>query len=196
MAEAGEWDSTYGLGMQIVRKDGRTLVGHTGSLPGFLAGLWVSVDDGIAAVALANATSGPSAGAVAADLVRIVAEAEPRIPDPWRPLPEVDHALLELTGPWYWGTQSFGLRLVADRGMELQPLGGPGRGSRFAAEADGTWTGLNGYYAGETLRVVRLEDGSVSHLDLASFVFTREPYEPGAAVPGGVDKEGWRGLKA
>lgn len=194
--EAGEWDSTYGQGMQIVRKDGRTLVGHTGSLPGFLAGLWVSVDDGIAAVALANATSGPSAAAVAADLVRIVAEAEPRIPEPWRPLPEVDHALLELTGPWYWGTQSFGLRLVADRGMELQPLGGPGRGSRFAAEADGTWTGLTGYYAGETLRVVRLEDGSVSHLDLASFVFTREPYEPGAAVPGGVDKEGWRGLKA
>ncbi|WP_406400964.1 beta-lactamase family protein [Streptomyces sp. NBC_00879] len=194
-AEAGEWDSTYGLGMQIVRKDGRTLVGHTGSLPGFLAGLWVSVDDGIAAVALANATSGPLAAAVAADLLRIVAEAEPRIPEPWRPLPEVDHALLELTGPWYWGTQSFGLRLVADRGLELQPLAGTGRGSRFAAEADGTWTGLHGYYAGETLRVVRLEDGSVSHLDLASFVFTREPYEPGAAVPGGVDKEGWRGLR-
>jgi CubicO group peptidase (beta-lactamase class C family) len=195
-AEAGEWDSTYGLGMQIVRKNGRTLVGHTGSLPGFLAGLWVSVDDGIAAVALANATSGPLAAAVAADLLRIVAEAEPRIPEPWRPLPEVDHALLELTGPWYWGTQSFGLRLVADRGLELQPLAGAGRGSRFAAEADGTWTGLDGYYAGETLRVVRLEDGSVSHLDLASFVFTREPYEPGAAVPGGVDKGGWRGLKA
>ncbi|HET6357710.1 serine hydrolase domain-containing protein [Streptomyces sp.] len=195
-AEAGEWDSTYGLGMQIVRKDGRTLVGHTGSLPGFLAGLWVSVDDGIAAVALANATSGPLAGAVAADLVRIVAEAEPRIPEPWRPLTEVDHALLELTGPWYWGTQSFGLRLVADRGLELRPLGGIGRGSCFAAEADGTWTGLHGYYAGETLRVVRQRDGSVSHLDLGSFVFTREPYEPGAAVPGGVDKEGWRGLKA
>ncbi|MET7616335.1 serine hydrolase domain-containing protein [Streptomyces sp. NPDC005408] len=194
--EAGDWDSSYGLGMQIVRKGGRTLVGHTGSLPGFLAGLWVSVEDGIAAVALANATSGPLTGAVAADLVGIVAEAEPRIPEPWRPLPEVDQALLELTGPWYWGTYSFGLRLLADRGVELQPLGGSGRGSQFAAEADGTWTGLDGYYAGETLRVVRLEDGSVSHLDLGSFVFTREPYGPGAAVPGGVDEEGWRGLKA
>ncbi|TQK53104.1 CubicO group peptidase (beta-lactamase class C family) [Streptomyces sp. SLBN-118] len=191
-AGAGEWDSTYGLGMQIVRKDGRTLVGHSGSLPGFLAGLWVSVEDGIAAVALANATSGPLASAVAADLVRIVAEAEPRIPAPWRPLPEVDHALLELTGPWYWGTQSFGLHLLVDGGVELQPLGGTGRGSRFAAQGDGTWTGLDGYYAGETLRVVRVEDGPVSHLDLGSFVFTREPYEPGAAIPGGVDEEGWR----
>ncbi|MER5463374.1 serine hydrolase domain-containing protein [Streptomyces sp. NPDC002668] len=192
--EAGEWDSAYGLGMQVQRKDGRTLVGHTGSLPGFVAGLWVSVDDGVAAVALANATSGPLTAVVAADLVRIVAEAEPRIPEPWRPLPEVDQSLLELAGSWYWGTYSFGLRLGADRGVELQPLRSTGRGSRFVAEADGTWTGLDGYYAGETLRVVRRDDGSVSHLDLGSFVFTREPYEPGEAVPGGVDKEGWRGL--
>ncbi|MFD9221315.1 serine hydrolase domain-containing protein [Streptomyces sp. NPDC060064] len=194
--EVGEWDSAYGLGMQVQRRDGRTLVGHTGSLPGFVAGLWVSVDDGVAAVALANATSGPLTAVVAADLVRIVAEAEPRIPEPWRPLPEVDQSLLELTGPWYWGTYSFGLRLGADRGVELQPLRGTGRGSHFVAEADGTWTGLDGYYAGESLRVVRRDDGSVSHLDLGSFVFTRAPYEPGEAVPGGVDKEGWRGLRS
>ncbi|MFI1394513.1 serine hydrolase domain-containing protein [Streptomyces sp. NPDC020681] len=192
--EAGEWDSAYGLGLQIIRRDGRTLVGHGGSLPGFVAGLWLSVDDGIAAVALANATSGPLTGAVATDLVRLVAEAEPRIPEPWRPLPEVDRELLELTGPWYWGTYSYALRLVAERGLELGPLNGDGRGSRFVAEEDGTWTGLDGYYAGETLRVVRGADGSVS-LDLGSFVFTREPYEPGEAVPGGVDKEGWRGLR-
>ncbi|MFI9580814.1 serine hydrolase domain-containing protein [Streptomyces sp. NPDC052236] len=192
--ESDEWDSGYGLGMQLVRRGGRTLVGHTGSLPGFLAALWVSVEEGIAAVALCNATSGPLNGTVAADLVRIVADAEPRIPEPWRPLPEVDQSLLELTGPWYWGTQACGLRLVADRGVQLEPLRGGGRGSRFVARADGSWTGLDGYYAGETLRVVRGEDGSVSHLDLGSFVFTREPYGPGAAVPGGVDPEGWRGL--
>lgn len=194
--ESGDWDSVYGLGMQIVRRDGRTLVGHGGSLPGFVAGLWVSVEDGVAAVALANATSGPLTASVAADLVRIVAEAEPRFPEPWRPLPEFEPALLELTGPWYWGTYSFALRLVVDNGVVLEPLGGTGRGSRFVAEPDGTWTGLDGYYAGETLHVVRREDGSVSHLDLGSFVFTREPYERGAAVPGGVDEEGWRGLKA
>jgi CubicO group peptidase (beta-lactamase class C family) len=192
--EGDAWDSAYGLGMQVVRRGGRTLVGHTGSLPGFLAALWVSVEDGIAAVALCNATSGPLIGAVAADLVQIVADAEPRIPEPWRPLPEVDQSLLELTGPWYWGTQACALRLVADRGVHLEPLRGGGRGSRFVVQADGSWTGLDGYYAGETLRVVRGEDGSVSHLDLGSFIFTREPYEPRAAVPGGVDPEGWRGL--
>ncbi|NWF26788.1 beta-lactamase family protein [Streptomyces sp. PKU-EA00015] len=193
-AEAGDWNSGYGLGMQIVRNEERTLVGHAGSLPGFLAGLWTSVDDGVAAVALTNVTSGPLASTVAADLVRIVADAEPRMPAPWRPLPDVDQDLLALTGPWYWATYAYGLRLVGDRGLELEPLRGDGLRSRFVAGPEGEWTGLDGYFAGETLTVVRREDGAVSHLDLGSFVFTREPYEQGDAVPGGVDEDGWRGL--
>ncbi|MFF3288583.1 serine hydrolase domain-containing protein [Streptomyces sp. NPDC003023] len=193
--EAGEWNGNYGLGLQIVRDADRTLIGHSGSLPGFLAGLWVSVEDGVAAVALANATSGPPTATVAADLVRIVADAEPRIPEPWRPLPEVDQELLALTGPWYWGTYTYGLRLVAEGGVELEPLRGGGRRSRFRARGKESWIGLDGYYAGETLRVVRRDDGSVSHLDLGSFVFTREPYGPGDAVPGGVDPSGWQGFR-
>ena len=72
--------------------------------PGFLAGLVISVEDDVAAVVLANCTSGPPVSAVAADLVRIVAEAEPRIPEPWRPMAEVDQGVLELAGQWYWGT--------------------------------------------------------------------------------------------
>ncbi|MEU6943978.1 serine hydrolase domain-containing protein [Streptomyces sp. NPDC046316] len=192
----GDWEGGYGLGVQLLRKDGRTLVGHTGSLPGFVACLWVSVEDGVAAVALANATSGPLMASVAAGLVRIVAEAEPRFPEPWRPMPEgeVDQELLDLAGPWYWGTYAFGLRLGPDRGATLEPLSGVGRRATFRALPEGGWIGLNGYYLGETLRPVRRPDGSVSHLDLGSVVFTREPYERSDAVPGGVDEAGWRGL--
>ncbi|BFO22967.1 hypothetical protein SHKM778_93550 [Streptomyces sp. KM77-8] len=54
--------------------------------------------------------------------------------------------------------------------------------------------GLEGYYAGEPLTPVRRPDGSLSHLDLGSFVFTRQPYDEAAPVPGGVDPEGWRGI--
>jgi hypothetical protein len=187
--------SSYGLGLQIVHRDGRTLVGHSGSLPGFLAGLVISVEDDVSAVVLSNCTSGPLVFTVAADLLRIVAEAEPRVPEPWRPLAEVDHEVLELTGQWYWGTQAFGLRLPADGGLVLGPLSGAGRGARFRANGDGTWTGLDGYYAGELLRPVRRPDGSVSHLDLGSFVFTRQPYEEEAPVPGGVAPGGWRGVR-
>ncbi|MEU6100039.1 serine hydrolase domain-containing protein [Streptomyces flaveolus] len=185
---------TYGLGLQIQYRDGRLLVGHSGSLPGFLANLTIGVEDDVAAVVLTNCTSGPLTAGVGADLVRIVAEAEPRIPEPWRPFPDVDASVLELAGPWYWGTHAFALRLTPAGGVSLEPLSGQGRRSRFRANGDGTWTGLEGYYAGELLRAVRGPDGSVSHLDLGSFVFTRRPYDEGAPVPGGVDPEGWRGI--
>ncbi|EPH40463.1 serine hydrolase domain-containing protein [Streptomyces aurantiacus] len=193
-AEPGEWEMTYGLGVVLAGGKGYTLAGHSGSLPGFIASLWISEKDGLAAVTLANCTSGPPVALVAAELLQIVAEAEPRIPEPWRPLPEVDQAVLELAGPWYWGTSAYVLRLAAEGAVELGPLAGAGRGSRFRPNGDGTWTGLDGYFAGERLEAVRRADGSVSHLDLASFVFTREPYDVAAPVPGGVDPEGWRGL--
>ncbi|MEU9732554.1 serine hydrolase domain-containing protein [Streptomyces sp. NPDC048002] len=187
--------SAYGLGVQLQQRQGRLLAGHSGSLPGFLASLFFSESDDVAAVVLANCTSGPLLSLVVADLIAIVAESEPRIPEPWRPMAEVDPAVMELVGQWYWGTYGYGLRAGADGLVSLEPLSGKGRRSRFRANGDGTWSGLEGYYAGELLTAVRRPDGSVSHLDLGSFVFTRQPYEEGAPVPGGVDPEGWRGIK-
>ncbi|MER7731082.1 serine hydrolase domain-containing protein [Streptomyces erythrochromogenes] len=192
--EPGLAELGYGLGMQLMAQGARRLAGHSGSLPGFVAGLWLSEADDVAAVVLANCTSGLPAAGVAADLVGIVADAEPPFPRPWRPFREADQVPLELCGPWYWGTSAQAVRLLADGSLELGPVGGPGRTARFRSEPDGSWTGLSGYYAGETLRAVRRDDGSVSHLDLASFVFTREPYDADAPVPGGVDPQGWRGI--
>jgi CubicO group peptidase (beta-lactamase class C family) len=189
------WTSGYGLGLQLLRTGGRTLAGHTGSRPGFVATVWVSVEERLAGIAMANATSRLAAGALAADLVRIVAEHEPPIPQPWRPVSELDPQLLALTGQWYWGPQPFALYLRADRGLELKPIFGTGRGSTFRAEDDGTWTGLDAYYAGEKLRVIRDADGTVTHLDLGTFVFTRAPYDPAGPVPGDVDPGGWRGAQ-
>lgn len=192
--ENESWDASYGLGMQTQRSKGRMLAGHTGSMPGFLCALWVCPDEDLGAVALTNSTSGVAIGTLVADLAGIVADHEPRIPEPWRPLSEVDDALLELTGPWYWGPAGVSVRLLADRILELAPLSGSGRGARFKPSPDGTWVGLNGYYAGETLTPVRDADGRLSHLDIGSFVLTREPYDPQAPIPGGVDPDGWRGL--
>jgi D-alanyl-D-alanine carboxypeptidase len=56
---------------------------------------------------------------------------------------------------------------------------------RFEVRGDRIVGGA-GYHAGETLHVVRREDGSVSHLECATFVYTRTPYDPGAPIPGGV----------
>ncbi|MEU2389235.1 serine hydrolase domain-containing protein [Streptomyces sp. NPDC007369] len=193
-AEPGAAEFGYGLGLQLAESGGRRLVGHCGSLPGFVAGLWLNQAEDVVAVVLANCTSGLPAGTVAADLLTLVADAEPRFPDPWKPFGEADQVALELCGPWYWGSAAHVVRLRSNGELELGPAAATGRAARFRAEPDGNWRGLNGYYAGEVLRAVRRADGSVSHLDLGSFVFTRQPYDAEAPVPGGVDAKGWRGI--
>lgn len=174
--------SAYGLGVQVLRVDGHTLVGHGGSMPGFLAAVFVDRAEQAGAVMLANTTSGldPLVPGLLADL----RAAEPRVVEPWTPAPPP--LPLDLLGIWFWGPAPYVLRAQTGGLLHLGPLPGrAGRASRFAARDDGTWVGLDGYYAGETLRI------APDHLDLATFVFTRTPYDPGAPVPGGVDEAGW-----
>lgn len=190
--ETADPDYGYGLGMQLLRHEGLALAGHTGSVPGFITALWTCPDCDVAAIVLANVTSGPQVDDLAADLVKIVADCEPAIPPPWRPAADVDLTLLDLTGPWYWGPRPVAIRLLGAGTLQLTPIGKAGRGTRFRASGDDTWFGFDGFYAGETLRVVRDATGAVAHLDLGTLVLTRGPYEPASAVPGGVDPTGWR----
>jgi CubicO group peptidase (beta-lactamase class C family) len=60
----GEPAVSYGLGLQLMWSGGRLLYGHCGSVPGFISALWVC-DEGVAAIALANATSDYAIGALA-----------------------------------------------------------------------------------------------------------------------------------
>jgi CubicO group peptidase (beta-lactamase class C family) len=183
--------SAYGLGLQVVRSDAATLVGHGGSMPGFLAGVLVDRAAGLGAATLANGTAGLD-GRLPRDLLATVAELEPPAGPAWTPATDVDPAALEVVGTWYWGPYGYGLRLAADGLLHLSGLAGAGRASRFRTLGDGTWRGLDGYHAGETLRTVRGEDGAVVALDLGSFVFSRTPYDPAAPHPGGLDDGGWR----
>ena len=174
--------SAYGLGLQVLRVDGRTLTGHGGSMPGFLAGVFVDREEGSGGVSLANTTSGLDA--LVPGLLADLRAAEPRVVEAWRPArPPVP---LDQLGLWYWGPAPYALRAVAGGLLHLGPLPGrSGRASRFRPCADGTWVGLDGYYAGEPLRLAG------DHLDVGTFVFTRTPYDPAAPVPGGVDPRGW-----
>jgi CubicO group peptidase (beta-lactamase class C family) len=184
----GASSSAYGLGLQVLSIDGRTYVGHGGSMPGFLAAVFVDPDQRTGLVSLANGTTGISSAGLL-QLLDEVRASEPRVVDAWAPLTQVDDEALALTGTWYWGTSSYGLRLGADGLLHLLGLMGAGRASRFRRTDDG-WVGLDGYHAGERLRPVRDGDEVVA-LDLGSFVFSRTPYDPAAPIPGGVDEDGW-----
>ena len=182
-----DWSAGYGLGLQLWNRAGARSFGHGGSMPGFLAALEVT-EAGDAVVAYANATTGMS-GELGSDLLRILAEEEPRLPEEWRPAAP-EPGVLELLGHWYRGPACY---VLAARGAQLELCAvGRGRESRFRATGPDAWVGLDGYHTGEPLNAIRLPDGSLSHLDLGSFIFTRGPYDPAGPIPGGVPADGWR----
>ena len=138
-------------------------------------------------VLFTNTTASTATRSVVDELLDGLARHEPAPVEAWSA--SGDPALLELVGTWHWGPATVTARVVGEHLVLGEP--GAGRGARFRSVATDEWLGLDSYYAGEPLRVVRRPDGSVSHLDLASFRFTRTPYDPQADVPGGVDERGW-----
>lgn len=181
------WTGAHGLGWEVWNVDGVRYAGHGGSMPGFLAGLRVNLATGDGVVTLLNTTSTPVGRSLMTDLHATLLEAAPKAPTPW--VGQGEAVGLDLVGPWHWGPAP----VVASLRQGRLVLGEPGerRGSRFDPVGPDEWIGLDGYYTGEPLRVVRDAHGAVSHLDLASFRFTREPYDPARDIPGGVDEAGW-----
>ena len=192
VAPEGAWTGSYGLGVQHIRVGDHVVFGHTGSMPGFLAVVMTSPDDGLTVSVQANAWSQLAMGELMGDLLAIVREHEPTMPTPWAAATNVDRAAYEIVGPWYWGAVAVAISLRADGDLDLAGLGGRSRAARFAPVGDGTWRGLNGYYYGETLTAERGADGRLTHLDIGSFVLTRHPYGPGDVVPDGLDLGDWQ----
>ncbi len=171
----------YGLGLRLMDVRGTTYAGHTGSMPGFLASLFVdrSRRDGV--VALANATTGLPAESVPRLLL---GEHAPPRAEPWVPTTVVPEAVTGLPGLWFWGHTALELRWHHGV-LRLHQPGEVRDAYEFEVRADGTIVGTAGYHRGETMHVHRRPDGSVSHLVCATFVYTRIPYDPDVPIPGG-----------
>jgi CubicO group peptidase (beta-lactamase class C family) len=184
------WTGAHGLGLQVWNADGVRSFGHGGSMPGFLAIMRIDEATGDAQVVMANSTGGlrPS---LASDLARILDEGEPRPPIEWVPAAPAE-GILDAVGAWFWGPSPFVLRARGSNELELVAEPPGGRSARFRPNGDGTWTGLDAYFIGETLRIIRGDDGKPVSLNLASFIFSRTPYDPAADIPGGVDPQGWQ----
>jgi D-alanyl-D-alanine carboxypeptidase len=174
-------DYAHGLGFQLVRGGSGMLAGHTGSMPGFLAACLVDRPRRTAGVVLADATTGYSPAAIVTELLDELDACEPALPEPWVPSAGLPEELVGVPGVWHWGNTAFvfameGERLVARKN---------GEAAYSFGVVDGRVMGRSGYHAGEELHVVRRPDGSVGHLDIATFIYTRTPYDPDAPVPGG-----------
>ena len=181
---AGGLSGGYGLGVRLVAGGSGTLVGHTGSMPGFLAGLLVDRVRRTGAVVLANGTAGLRCEGLPVDMLATLEELEPTVADAWEPAPAVPAQVAEILGLWHWGNTAYGFGWEGGRLVARSLLRGEATFA-FAPAEDETFVGTTGYHHGERLHVVRNDDGSVNHLVCATFVYTRVPYDPAAPIPGG-----------
>jgi CubicO group peptidase (beta-lactamase class C family) len=180
-----EVTESYGLGLRLTANAGGVLVGHNGSMPGFLAGLFVDPGSGIGATVLSNATTGIDTEKLAIDLID--GDFIDDVPAPWRPTVAVPPEVEGLPGLWFWGNTALELRWHND-GLDLRALATPDRDPYRFELQDGRLVGVSGYHRGETLHVHRRDDGSLGHLECATFVYTRSPYDPDAPIPGGAPR--------
>ena len=177
---------SYGLGLRLLAQGERTLVGHTGSMPGFQASLFVDRSTRDAVVALADATTGLGAEQVPELLLAASGAAGPGSGEvaPWRPSARPVPAIVgEVLGVWFWGNTGLGLEWRDDE-LQVRDLRSGTLEERFRIDGDG-FVGVDGYHRGERLRVHRRADGAPGHLEVATFVWTRVPYDPQAPIPGG-----------
>jgi CubicO group peptidase (beta-lactamase class C family) len=165
----------YGLGVRIVPYRDGLLVGHTGSMPGFQAALFVDPLNHAGVVALTNATTGFSGTELA---LALLGDHTPARVAPWVPTEEVPSWAEELLGYWHWGNSAYEVRWHLER-LEWRDLARGGVAEQFGMVGERI-VGLAGYHHGETLHVVRRDDGALDHLECATFVYTREPYPEGS----------------
>ncbi|MHB2023930.1 MAG: serine hydrolase domain-containing protein [Mycobacteriales bacterium] len=184
------WTAAYGLGLQLWNSGGKRQYGHSGSMPGFVAMLIADEASANVALALTNSTTGLRMTFCDQMLAELSQESVRWAP-PRHASPSTDPRVLDLLGTWYWGPGQFRINVTADGCLDLRGIPA-GRHGSFRPRGDGSYVGEWGYFAGETLQPCWRSDGSLSHLDIASFIFTRSPYDRSAGIPGGVDAGGWQ----
>lgn len=183
IADPESWHSGYGLGLQLWRRGDRVFAGHTGSMPGYLAVLAVHRSSGTGVVGFANTytITGGTIGGFGLSILEAVLDAEPAaLPQPWRPAAPPPPEVEPLCGRWWWMGREFEARWDPADGGALV-LTGTRAGAeawRFVPEGVDRWRGRSGDNDGEILRVCRDPSGTVSTLDIATFIFTRDPMPP------------------
>jgi CubicO group peptidase (beta-lactamase class C family) len=165
----------YALGLVVLIRSGRVVVGHGGSMPGFLAGLVIDRAARVAGISFAGAYSGFAPLAHAADLVSAVVTAEPPLPPAWHPgAPPSEVA--ELLGDWWWGYDKSAVTARADRPGLLLVTPAGGATVAFRPEGPDRWRGIDGEQIGEIIEVRRGPDKTAAGLTLSTYEWTRQPH--------------------
>ncbi|NUR24972.1 MAG: beta-lactamase family protein [Catenulispora sp.] len=177
MNDLDTWSGAHGLGIELYRQGDRVYVGHGGSMPGYLAALVVHRPSRTGVVCYANAYTikDGSLGSLAFAMMRTVLDGEPAVVAPGVPAPAAPAGpIADVLGRWWWMGREYEARLEGAE-LVLDSLTRPREPMRFRYEAEDRWRGVAGENDGEILAVLRDEAGTVTTLDIATFLFRRFP---------------------
>ena len=169
------WTGGYGLGLMLRRQGERIFAGHGGSMPGFIAGVYVSPSDKVAAAVLTNSSSA-AVGDLVLALVAATAARWPVPPEPWRVEQPPPDEVVPLLGIWFMEGDQVVIRW-RDGALEARFPDDPEwtEPAVLRREGDDRWRIASGWEHGELLRVERDGGGTVTRLVLAGYPVTREP---------------------
>ncbi len=168
------WQSGHGLGLMVLRHGERTVVGHSGGMPGFVTGLQVDRRSGAGAVVFATSTSGSDPMALAWELLETVVEGDPAVGEAWVPEAAPPSHVAELLGPW-WMEGSEVVFEVREGELWSRFAGRTTADARWERLDADTWRSAEGYEQGERLEVERDAAGLPERLYLATYAVTRDP---------------------
>ena len=169
------WSGGYGLGLMLQRDGDRILAGHGGSMPGFIAAVYVSPADKVGVGILTNSSSA-GLGELAMKLVGATVEQWPVPPKPWQVEAPPPDDVVPLLGIWFMEGEAFTMRWKdgkLDARFPDDPTWKPS--AVLVRESDDRWRVESGWEQGEALRIERAPDGSIARLVLAGYPVTRKP---------------------
>jgi len=176
MADLERWTLGWGLGLMLYRRGERVWHGHGGAMPGFVATVMCSAEEGDPAgvVVLANTSTGADTEGLAGELLAAVLEAEPSERPPWRPGDPPPGDVAGLLGRWWSEGSELVLSWRGDR-LEGRSVDAPAHQppAVFEPVAADRWRVASGREQGEVLRVVRDSEGAVARMYWAGYPLTR-----------------------
>jgi CubicO group peptidase (beta-lactamase class C family) len=176
VADLTGWRMAWGLGLMLMRDGDRMWVGHDGGMPGHITSLLVHRASKTVTTVLTNSTSTPDPSGMAMQLGGYVVEHEPPEPEVWRPGSAVPEELVPLLGTWFSEGRPFTFSVRQGR-LEARLDAAPAtmKPSVFVAVGVDLYRTESGRETGELLRINRDAAGAVTHLNWATYRFTREP---------------------
>ena len=183
VTDADEWHTGWGLGLILTPRGGRVVhVGHSGAMPGFLAGAFARTDGTIGAAVLGSSgTAGETTVLPHALIDASLAEDPPDIV-PWTPGAPPPEELASVLGRWWSEGFEFVFRWGEGR-LEARAADAPAPRppAVFAVESADVLRTVSGREAGEQLRLTRDDTGRVVGMHWATYRLTRDQQTFGPA---------------